>query len=580
MQKVIKNALKDALGACKSSFLTVGFFSMFINLLMIVPAIYMLQVYDRVVTSGSITTLVMLTLIMTLLLVSMGCLEWVRSRILIRVGNKLDRLLSRKVFDNSFKIALYSGGKQDGGMPINDLTGLRQFMTGNGLFAFFDAPWVPIYLGVMFVFHPWYGWIGVGSAIVLVILALCNEKMTSKILLNANQEMSVANARMRKNLANAEVVESMGMLGRMRDSWQEKQTSVLYWQTKASERAAVLTNLSKTIRMLMQSLILGVGAYLVVQQEITPGLMIAGSILLGRALAPVDQMIGVWKGFVGARGQYQRLSEMLANMPVDPDTMSLPAPKGQIQFEGVMVAPPGSRNMTLKNITFAVPAGQTVGILGPSASGKSTLARALLGIWPVAAGKVRLDGADIFSWNREELGSHIGYLPQDIELFEGTISENIARFGEIDAEEVVAAAVAAGVHQLILNLPNGYDTAIAAQGGGLSGGQRQRIGLARALYGRPSLIVLDEPNSNLDEVGEQALALALKGVKERGATVFIITHRVNVLALTDALLVLADGQLRLGGARDDVLQKLQQQKQEQQQLQQNQQSQKIQPTAG
>lgn len=583
MQKVIKNALKDALGACKSSFMTVGFFSMFINLLMIVPAIYMLQVYDRVVTSGSIVTLVMLTLIMTLLLVSMGFLEWVRSRILIRVGNKIDRLLSRKVFDNSFKIALYSGGRQDGGMPINDLTGLRQFMTGNGLFAFFDAPWVPIYLGVMFVFHPWYGWIGVASAIILVILALCNEKLTSKILLNANQEMSVANARMRKNLANAEVVESMGMLGRMRNSWDEKQTSVLYWQTKASERAAVLTNLSKTIRMLMQSLILGVGAYLTVQQEITPGLMIAGSILLGRALAPIDQMIGVWKSFIAARGQYSRLEKMLENMPEAEDKMSLPAPQGQIQFEGVTVAPPGTRNVTLKNITFAVPAGQTVGILGPSASGKSTLARALLGIWPIAAGKVRLDGADIFAWNREELGPHIGYLPQDIELFEGSISENIARFGEIDAEKVVAAAVQSGVHQLILNLPDGYDTKIAAQGGGLSGGQRQRIGLARALYGDPTLIVLDEPNSNLDEQGEQALAAALKGAKERGATVFIITHKVNVLALTDALLVLADGQLRLGGARDEVLQKLQQQKQDQiakSQGQPAQQPPQIQPTAG
>jgi ATP-binding cassette subfamily C protein EexD len=304
--------------------------------------------------------------------------------------------------------------------------------------------------------------------------------------------------------------------------------------------------------------------------------MIAGSILLGRALAPVDQMIGTWKGFIGARGQYKRLSDMLENIPEDADTMSLPTPKGNIQFEGVTVAPPGSRNISLRGITFSIPAGQTVGILGPSAAGKSTLARALLGIWPIAAGKVRLDGADIASWNREELGPHIGYLPQDIELFEGTISENVARFGEIDAEKVVAAAIQAGVHQLILNLPNGYDTYIAAQGGGLSGGQRQRVGLARALYDEPTLIVLDEPNSNLDEQGEQALAVALKGLKERGATVFIITHRVNVLAQTDSLLVLADGQLRLGGPRDEVLQQLQQQNKEKQQLQQAQQQQ-IQP---
>ncbi len=575
MQKVIKNALKEALDACKGSFLTVGFFSMFINLLMIVPAIYMLQVYDRVVTSGSITTLVMLTIIMAVMMISMGCLEWVRSRILIRVGNRLNQLLSTQIFNNSFKIALLSGGKKDGSMPINDLTGLRQFMTGNGLFAFFDAPWVPIYLAVMFLFHPWYGWIGVASAIILIVLAFCNEKLTSEILLNANREMSAANTRMRKNLVNAEVVASMGMLERMRNSWEEKQNNVLFWQTKASERAAVITNLSKTIRMLMQSLILGVGAYLTIQQEITPGLMIAGSILLGRALAPVDQMIGAWKGFIGARGQYQRLHDVLEDMPEEAETMALPEPKGNIQFEAVMVAPPASKKLTLKNISFAIPAGQIVGILGPSASGKSTLARALLGIWPAVSGKVRLDGADIMSWKREALGPHIGYLPQDIELFEGTISENIARFGDIDAEKVVEAAIKAGVHQLVLNLPDGYDTYIAAQGGGLSGGQRQRIGLARALYKDPALVVLDEPNSNLDEQGEKALAGALKSLSVRGATVFIITHRANVLAQTDTLLVLEEGQLRLGGKRDDVLQQLQQQNQEKQKLQSAQQQ--IQP---
>lgn len=564
MQNVPKNGLKEALDACKSSFMTVGFFSMFINILMIVPAIYMLQVYDRVVTSGSITTLVMLTIIMTFLLISMGGLEWVRSRILIRVGNRLDKLLSRKVFDNSFKISLYSGGRQDGAIPLNDLTGLRQFITGNGLFAFFDAPWVPIYLAVMFLFHPWYGWIGVASAITLIVLALCNEKLTSKILTTANKDASAAKSRMRKNLANAEVVASMGMLGRMRASWQEKQNDVLYWQTKASERAAVLTTLSKTIRMLMQSLILGAGAYLAVQQEITPGLMIAGSILLGRALAPIDQMIGAWKGFVGARGQYQRLYDMLEKIPDETETMSLPSPQGKVKFESVTVAPPGTKKATLSNISFAVSSGQTVGILGPSAAGKSTLARALLGIWPAAGGKVRLDDADILTWNREELGPHIGYLPQDIELFEGTISENIARFGEVDPEKVVAAAMQAGVHQLILALPSGYDTYIASQGGGLSGGQRQRIGLARALYDNPALVVLDEPNSNLDDQGEKALSAALKSLKERGATVFIITHKANVLSHADVLFVLDNGQLRLGGPRDQVLQQLQQGQQKQQ----------------
>lgn len=563
MRSVTKNALYDALGACKGSFIVVGFFSMFINILMIVPAIYMLQVYDRVITSGSVTTLVMLTLIMAMLLIAMGGLEWVRSRILVRVSNKIDFLLNRQVFDNSFKIALYSGGTQNSSQPMQDLTALRQFMTGNGLFAFFDAPWIPIYLAVMYVFHPWFGIIGLVSAIVLIILAFIGEKLTGKMLQQANQEAAAANGKMGKNLVNAEVVESMGMLGKMRALWQERQTNVLILQSTASDRAGILSTSSKTIRMLMQSIILGVGAYLTIQQQITPGLMIAGSILLGRALAPVDQMIGAWKSFIAARGQFNRLSDMLSNIPQEEDRMSLPAPNGNIQFEGVVVAPPGSRLTALKNITFTAQAGETVGILGPSAAGKSTLARALLGIWPAAAGKVRLDGADIFTWNREELGPHIGYLPQDIELFEGSISDNIARFGDVDAEQVVAAAKTAGVHHMILELANGYDTIIGAQGGGLSGGQRQRIGLARALYGKPTLIVLDEPNSNLDDVGEKALAGAIQVMKQRGATIFIITHRVSILSQVEKLLVLSQGNLQMYGPRDDVLKALQQQQQAQ-----------------
>jgi ATP-binding cassette subfamily C protein EexD len=561
MRTVTKNALQDALSACKGSFISVGFFSMFINLLMIVPAIYMLQVYDRVVTSGNITTLVMLTIIMAVLLIAMGALEWVRSRILVRVSNRLDSILNRQVFDNSFKLALYSGGRQNSAQPIQDLTALRQFMTGNGLFAFFDAPWIPIYLAVMYVFHPWYGFIGLISAIILVVLALIGEKLTSKMLLQANQEAAAASNKMSKNLVNAEVVESMGMLGRMRSLWQEKQQNVLILQSAASDRAGILTSSSKTIRMLMQSLILGVGAYLTVQQEITPGLMIAGSILLGRALAPVDQMIGAWKSFVAARGQFSRLSSILENIVDDSDRMSLPDPIGNINFESVVVVPPGSKIATLNNISFSALSGDIIGILGPSAAGKSTLARALLGIWPAASGKIRLDGADKFTWNREELGPHIGYLPQDIELFEGSISDNIARFGDIDSEKVVQAAKEAGVHQLILELPDGYETIIGNQGGGLSGGQRQRIGLARALYGDPCLIVLDEPNSNLDDQGEKALAAAIQTMKLRGATIFIITHRVNILSQVEKLLVLSQGNLQMYGPRDDVFKALQQKQQ-------------------
>jgi len=551
-----KSDLKKALQATRGSFLSVGFFSMFINILMLVPVIYMLQVYDRVITSGSESTLLMITLIMVFLLMGMGGLEWVRSRILVRVAAKLDQLLAHQVFDASFKQSLYSGGRNNSAQSIQDLTGLRQFMTGNGLFAFFDAPWVPIYLAVMFAFHPFYGWVGVFSAVILAVLAIVNEKLTSKLLQEANKEAGLANAAVSRTLGNSEVIESMGMLERVRHRWKEKQDRVVAWQSVASDKASVVTSISTTFRIIVQSLILGLGAYLVIQQEITPGLVIAGSILLGRALAPIDQMIGAWKGFVVARAQYNRLDEVMTKMPVDKETMSLPAPTGVLQAENIVVSPPGTRISVLKGVSFRANPGEVWGVLGPSAAGKSTLARAMLGIWPTNSGKVRLDGADIFTWNREELGPHIGYLPQDIELFDGTISENIARFGDVDPEAVVKAAKIAGVHEMILALEEGYDTVIGAQGVMLSGGQRQRIGLARAVYGDPVLIVLDEPNSNLDDVGERALGAAIKSLRERGATVFIITHRATVLAYVDKLLVMSDGRVQLQGPRDEVLQEL------------------------
>lgn len=548
--------LEAVLHACRSSFFSVGLFSMFINLLMLVPAFYMLQVYDRVVTSGSIPTLVMLTLVMVLLMVTMGSLEWVRSRIMVRVSTRIDTLLGGRLFDASFKQALYSGGMNANAQPLSDLTGLRQFLTGNGLFAFFDAPWVPIYIAIMFMFHPWFGIMAIISVIVLSTIAVINEKVTSKVLGEANKENMSANQYTNKNLRNAEVVESMGMLGRIRDRWQVRNRKVLALQGIASDRAGILTSLSKTVRLIVQSLVLGLGAYLAVQQEISPGLMIAGSILLGRALGPIDQMIGVWKQFVSARSQYQRLNELLANVGEEPERMSLPAPKGKVQAEGVMVAPPGTKVPVVRNVTFQVEPGDMVGVIGPSAAGKSTLARALLGIWPTMGGKMRLDGADIFNWKRDELGPHIGYLPQDIELFEGTISENIARFGEVDSKEVVKAAQMAGVHEMILRLPEGYDTVIGATGGALSGGQRQRIGLARAIYGNPRLVVLDEPNSNLDDQGEAALAVALQNLKETGATVFIITHRASVLSQVQSLMVMREGALAMFGPRDQVLAEL------------------------
>lgn len=556
MRNVRENSLKTALKACKGSFLSVGFFSFFVNALMLVPSFYMLQVYGRVVTSGSIPTLVMLTLIMTILMGTMGSLEWVRSRIMVRLSTRLDVLLSRDVYRASFKKALDSGGMDASAQPLNDLTGLRQFLTGNGLFAFFDTPWLPVYIGVMFLFHPWYGWFAIGCAIVLLMLAVVNEKLTGKAIADANKQNIAASLHTNKNLRNAEVIESMGMLETLMGRWGERQRQVLLLQSQASDKGGMVTSFSKTFRMLSQSLILGIGAYLAVKQEITPGLMIAGSILLGRALAPIDLMIGSWKGFISARSQYARLNEILDEQQAEPQRMSLPAPQGNVLVENLIVSAPGSKAPILKNISFAVPAGSVVGVIGPSASGKSTLARALLGVWAPQHGVVRLDGADINNWDKRELGPYVGYLPQDIELFEGSISENIARFREVEPDKVIQAAKTAGVHEMILQLPEGYDTVIGSDGVNLSGGQRQRVGLARAIYGSPRLIILDEPNSNLDEVGERALAMAIQQLKASGATVFIITHRTSILAQLDRLLVMSNGAIGLYGPRDKVMAEL------------------------
>lgn len=558
LKKKVKSDLEEALYLCRYSFASAAGFSLLVNFLMLVPAIYMLQLYDRVIPGSSESTLVMLTLIVMLLFVTLGALEWVRSQILVRVSTRLETLLDQRLYDVAFKQSLYSGGQKASSQPLDDLTSLRQFLTGSGLFAFFDAPWMPIYIVVMFMFHPWMGLMGVGTAIVLVVIALINEKITSGKLAQANFLAVRNRAQVNKNLLNAEVIESMGMLADMRARWRKDNNQVLALQSVASSQAGLLTSLSKTIRIAAQSLVLGLGAYLAINRQISPGSVIAGSILLGRALAPIDQMIGSWKGFVGARNQYDRINELLKTIPADREKMSLPAPKGTLAIENAVVTPPGAKAPVIKGVNFNVEVGDAIGIIGSSGAGKSTLARALLGIWPTVGGKIRLDGADVFAWDRGELGPFIGYLPQDVELFEGTISENIARFGDVDSDKVVAASQAADVHDLILRLPNGYDTVIGAGGGTLSGGQRQRIGLARALYGDPVLVVLDEPNSNLDEVGEAALARALTELKRKGITTITITHRASTLRAIGKLLVLKDGQVALFGPRDEVLKAIKQ----------------------
>ena len=556
MSSLSENNLQAAFKACKSSFLSVGFFSFFVNTLMLVPTFYMIQISGRVVPSSSTSTLLMLTVILTLLMATLGSLEWVRSRVMVRISNRLDVMLSRDVYRASFKRALNSGGGDATAQSLNDLTALRQFFTGNGLFAFFDAPWFPIYTLVMFLFHPWFGYMTLACGAVLTVLAFVNHRLTANALANANKENVASNMVTTKTLRNAEVIESMGMLETLMNRWAKRQRQIMLLQSEASDKGGIVTTISKTFRTWSQSIMLGIGAYLVVTHEINPGLLMAGSLLLGRALAPIDQMIGSWKGFVAAKVQYDRLSKVMDDLNKEPERMPLPAPEGHIQVENLVVAPPGAKAPVIRNISFAAPAGSIVGIVGPSAAGKSTLVRAIMGIWPPQHGVVRLDGADIHSWDKHALGPYVGYLPQDIELFEGSISENIARFDKVDPDKVVQAAQMAGVHEMILMLPDGYDTVIGSDGVNLSGGQRQRIGLARAIYGNPRLIVLDEPNSNLDDVGERALGVALQKLKETGATVFIVSHRPNILSRLDRVLVMSAGTISLYGDRDRVIAEL------------------------
>ncbi len=549
--KVKYPELAEALQSIKHYFIYAGLFSAAVNILMLVPIIYMLQVYDRVISSGSYSTLTMLTLIMVFLLLASGGFEWVRSMILISASNMIEKKLSRRVFNATFKNALYTGNSS--GQAMSDLTSLRQFLTGNGLFAFFDAPWFPIYVAIMFMFHTWFGVVAIFAGIVMVVLAWANEVVTTNRLKEANTKANQVNGQINGSLRNAEVIAAMGMTSDIRRRQEMKSDEVLILQTDASRMAGMLTSISKSFRMIIQSLTLGLGALLALQQEISPGMMIAGSLLLGRALAPIDILVGSWKGFSVARAQYERLGELLNNIAPESESMSLPAPVGQLSLDQVAVIPPGTRVPVVRGVTLQLAAGEALGIIGPSASGKSSLARAILGIWPAANGSVRLDGADIATWDREELGPYLGYLPQDIELFDGSISENICRFGELDSEKIVTAAKLAGVHELILHLPGGYNTIIGSNSGILSGGQRQRIGLARAVYGNPRLLVLDEPNSNLDDQGERELVTALQRIKAQGATVVVISHRTMVLHAMDKLLVMKEGAPVSFGPKDQVL---------------------------
>ncbi len=536
----------------RGTFLTLGAFSFFINLLLLTPTVYMMQVYDRVLGSGNPVTLGVLSLMMLGLYALLTLLDLVRSLVLVRAAARLDLSLNERVFTAAFERNLQASGF-NAGQALADLTSLRQFLTGAGPLALFDTPWLVIYLVLIFAFNALLGWFAVAGALVLVFLTWLTEALSHPPLREA-QGLGQRSSNLATNhLRNAEVIDAMGMLGPVMRRWSRVHGEFLRMQALASDRAGWIGAATKFTRNAMQSLTLGLGALLVIENQITGGMMIAASLLVGRALSPVEQLIGSWRALISAQAAYRRLDSLLAENPPRLLRMSLPAPLGHVSVEGCSAGAPGAASPILRGVSFSVNAGDVVAIIGPSASGKSTLARVLVGVWPSAAGVVRLDGAAVTQWNREELGPYLGYLPQDIELFEGTVAENIARMGEMDSEAVVTAARRVGMHEAILRFPQGYDTPLGEGGSRLSGGQRQRIGLARALYGDPALVVLDEPNSNLDDVGEAALVAALQDLKAHGRTVLMVTHRLSAIGVVDKILVLGEGQIRLYGPRDQVL---------------------------
>jgi ATP-binding cassette subfamily C exporter for protease/lipase len=553
--KLPQGELSQAINSFKSAFKTVAVFSAIINLMMLVPSLYMLQVYDRVLSSRNETTLLLITIMIVAAFIIMSALEFVRSFVLIRIASQLDMKLNQRVYTASFEQNLKRAGG-NAGQALQDLTTVRQFLSGNALFAFFDAPWFPIYLLIIFLIHPYLGVFALCGTFVHMGLAIWNEKATKKPLGEANAMAVNASNLATNNLRNAEVIEAMGMLPNFTKRWFGLHAKFLNLQAEASEKAGIIAAVTKFVRVTLQSLILGFAALLVLDGKITPGMMIVCTILMGRTLNPVEQLIGVWRSWNGTKSAYGRLNELLVANPQRITGMSLPKPIGMLSVESVTAIPPGAGKPALNNLTFTISPGDVLGVVGPSGAGKSTLARVIVGIWPTVAGKVRLDGADIYQWNKAELGPSVGYLPQDVELFGGTVSENIARFGEVDSEKVVTAAKRAGVHEMILYFPKGYDTPLGDGGAGLSGGQKQRLGLARAMYDDPSFIVLDEPNSNLDEVGEQALIAAVQDLRQRGKTIVMITHRASTLAVTNKLLVLKDGVSQMFGMTLEVLENL------------------------
>lgn len=547
-----RSELSQALWAFRREFMVVGVFSMVANVLLLAPTLYMLQVFDRVMISQSQLTLLMLSLITLFFFLVAAFSEWMRSRVLVRAGMRLDAILSTRVFNASFESNL----KQMQGntaKAFGDLVQLRQFLTGNGIFALFDAPWAPVYLAVLFFLHPTLGGIAILFALVQVALVWFGHRQALAPSAHAQSAATEEAQYLQSKLRNVEVLEPMGIVHNVQLRWLTKHALAQQAQANAQALSHRLTAWSKFIRYAQQSLALGVGALLVIDGQLSAGAMIAANMLMTRTLAPIDLLVGTWRGFIGARSAFHRLEQLLQDSPERDPALSRTPPTGALRLHQLNAVAPGRSAPILKGIDLHAAPGTATVILGPSGSGKSTLARCMIGIWPRTTGEVLLDERPISGWSRDELGPYLGYLPQDIELFEGSIAENIARFGEVDSEKVIAAARQSGLHEMIVRFPKGYDTSIGEAGNMLSGGQRQRIGLARAIYGRPTLVVLDEPNANLDDVGETALVRAVQMLKALGSTVVLVTHRPGILAVADRVLVLKDGCIQHTGPRDSVL---------------------------
>jgi ATP-binding cassette, subfamily C, type I secretion system permease/ATPase len=551
-----RSPLQSILGRCRRGLAATAAFSCLVNLLTLTVSVYMLQVYDRVLSSQSGYTLIYLTIMAVAALAAMAVFDLLRSRILVRIGIWLDQVLSPAVFARAVENSLR--GTSYRSEALRDLASVRQFLGGAGVLALFDVPWTPVYIAFVYLLHPMLGNIALAGGALLFLLALLTNLATHGPLREASAAASRGLRAADATFRNAEVVDGMGMLGAILRRWLRNSAGVLDLQQRASDRAGLVSAAAKCLRQILQIGILGMGAWLVLKHEMTAGGIVAGSIIMGRGLAPVEQAIGTWKTVVATRDAWKRLKGLFDQPPFHPAAMQLPKPRGYLRVENVTFAPPGAKHPVLHNVSLNLPAGQALAVIGPSAAGKSTLARLLVGLGEPQSGAVRLDGAAVFAGDRRHQGAHIGYLPQDVELFPGTLRDNIARMDEnAEPEEVAAAARLAGVHEMILRLPQGYETEIGEQGGVLSGGQRQRIGLARALYGRPSLLVLDEPNSNLDAAGEHALNEAIRTVKEAGTTVVVIAHRPSLIAHVDRIALLNEGRVDLFGERQEVLAQLQ-----------------------